>query len=194
MDNPQAMNGAESLVKTLLANGVDTCFANPGTSEMHFVAALDPGALKGKKLGVVRGLSGYNEKTQVVFDEAVQVLTTQGAEVVDVPKELFEDLLPEMRIILLYDFKEDLNAYLGGTPAAVKTRTLADLIAFSKSDARESMHGVNIFSGFDLTNLPRPDSRRPVPGRSLDRVASRTDNPGISLFRQAERDQEETGE
>ncbi|MCK1680152.1 acetolactate synthase large subunit [Bradyrhizobium sp. 147] len=35
------MNGAESLVRTLVAGGVDTCFANPGTSEMHFVAALD---------------------------------------------------------------------------------------------------------------------------------------------------------
>src|ERR1700729_299550 len=35
------MNGAESLVRTLVANGVDVCFTNPGTSEMHFVAALD---------------------------------------------------------------------------------------------------------------------------------------------------------
>src|SRR3984885_5419621 len=35
------MNGAESLVRTLVAGGVDVCFANPGTSEMHFVAALD---------------------------------------------------------------------------------------------------------------------------------------------------------
>jgi acetolactate synthase-1/2/3 large subunit len=35
------MNGAESLVHTLLKSGVDTCFSNPGTSEMHFVAALD---------------------------------------------------------------------------------------------------------------------------------------------------------
>ena len=35
------MNGAESLVRSLLASSVDTCFANPGTSEMHFVAALD---------------------------------------------------------------------------------------------------------------------------------------------------------
>jgi acetolactate synthase-1/2/3 large subunit len=35
------MNGAESLVHTLIENGVDTVFANPGTSEMHFVAALD---------------------------------------------------------------------------------------------------------------------------------------------------------
>ena len=35
------MNGAESLVHTLLKGGVDVCFTNPGTSEMHFVAALD---------------------------------------------------------------------------------------------------------------------------------------------------------
>jgi acetolactate synthase I/II/III large subunit len=35
------MNGAESLVRTLIASGVEVCFANPGTSEMHFCAALD---------------------------------------------------------------------------------------------------------------------------------------------------------
>ena len=35
------MNGADLLCETLLANDIDVCFANPGTSEMHFVAALD---------------------------------------------------------------------------------------------------------------------------------------------------------
>jgi acetolactate synthase I/II/III large subunit len=35
------MNAAESLIRSLLAGGVDTCFANPGTSEIHIVAALD---------------------------------------------------------------------------------------------------------------------------------------------------------
>jgi acetolactate synthase-1/2/3 large subunit len=35
------MNGAESLARTLTGAGVEVCFANPGTSEMHFVAALD---------------------------------------------------------------------------------------------------------------------------------------------------------
>ena len=35
------MNGAQALIRTLVDCGVDTCFANPGTSEMHFVAALD---------------------------------------------------------------------------------------------------------------------------------------------------------
>jgi acetolactate synthase-1/2/3 large subunit len=35
------MNGAESLARTLVAGAVNVCFTNPGTSEMHFVAALD---------------------------------------------------------------------------------------------------------------------------------------------------------
>ncbi|HET6501233.1 MAG TPA: acetolactate synthase large subunit [Amycolatopsis sp.] len=35
------MNGAQSLIRTLVDAGVDVCFSNPGTSEMHFVAALD---------------------------------------------------------------------------------------------------------------------------------------------------------
>jgi acetolactate synthase-1/2/3 large subunit len=51
-----SMNGAESLVHTLLACGVDACFANPGTSEMHFVAALD--RVKGMRcvLGLFEGV------------------------------------------------------------------------------------------------------------------------------------------
>ncbi len=58
------MNGAESLVRTLLASGVDTCFANPGTSEMHFVAALDKvegmRCVLGMAEGVVTGCAdGY---------------------------------------------------------------------------------------------------------------------------------------
>ena len=37
----QPMNGAQALIRTLVDSGVDTCFMNPGTSEMHFVSALD---------------------------------------------------------------------------------------------------------------------------------------------------------
>ena len=41
MTETSPMNGAESLVRTLVAGGSDVCFSNPGTSEMHFVVALD---------------------------------------------------------------------------------------------------------------------------------------------------------
>src|SRR3954451_842533 len=35
------VTGAQALLRTLVGSGVELCFANPGTSEMHFVAALD---------------------------------------------------------------------------------------------------------------------------------------------------------
>ena len=58
------MNGAESLVHSLLRSGVEVCFSNPGTSEMHFVAALDriPGmrCVLGLQENVVTGCAdGY---------------------------------------------------------------------------------------------------------------------------------------
>lgn len=58
------MNGAESLLRSLVAGGVEVCFTNPGTSEMHFVAALDrvPGmrAVLGLQENVVTGAAdGY---------------------------------------------------------------------------------------------------------------------------------------
>ncbi len=62
------MNGAESLVKTLVDTGVKVCFANPGTSEMHFVAALDDNpdmrCVLGLFEGVVTGAAdGYARMT-----------------------------------------------------------------------------------------------------------------------------------
>jgi acetolactate synthase-1/2/3 large subunit len=62
------MNGAESLLRSLVASGVEVCFTNPGTSEMHFVAALDrvPGmrAVLGLQENVVTGAAdGYGRMT-----------------------------------------------------------------------------------------------------------------------------------
>ncbi len=50
------MNGAGTLVHTLLDAGVDTFFANPGTSEMHYVAALDSVAGMRCVLGLFEGV------------------------------------------------------------------------------------------------------------------------------------------
>jgi acetolactate synthase I/II/III large subunit len=63
------MNGAESLVRTLVASGVEVCFANPGTSEMHFVAALDRAdgmrAVLGLFEGAVTGMAdGYGRMAE----------------------------------------------------------------------------------------------------------------------------------
>ena len=51
------MNGAQSLIRTLVASGVDVCFTNPGTSEMHFVAALDDVPEMRAVLGLFEGVA-----------------------------------------------------------------------------------------------------------------------------------------
>lgn len=50
------MNGAESLIRTLVNGGVDLCFTNPGTSEMHFVAAVDRVPAMRTVLGLFEGV------------------------------------------------------------------------------------------------------------------------------------------
>src|SRR5277367_4051259 len=65
-----SMNGAESLIRTLLAGGVDVCFTNPGTSEIHIVAALDQipemrcvlGLFEGVVTGAADGYARMAEK------------------------------------------------------------------------------------------------------------------------------------
>ena len=78
------MNGAEALLRTLLDAGVEVCFTNPGTSEMHFVAALDrvPGmrCVLGLFEGVVTGaadgyarIAAYNDNpyADLWFEKAI---------------------------------------------------------------------------------------------------------------------------
>lgn len=69
------MTGAESLIHTLIASGVDTCFANPGTSEMHFVVALDRitgmrpvlGLFEGAVTGMADGYARMADKPAVTL-------------------------------------------------------------------------------------------------------------------------------
>ena len=66
----ETINGAESLVRTFVASGVEVCFSNPGTSEMHFVAALDRvdgirpilGLFEGAVTGMADGYGRIKEK------------------------------------------------------------------------------------------------------------------------------------
>src|SRR5580700_3759697 len=78
------MNGAESLVRTLVGGGVNVCFANPGTSEMHFVAALDRvdgmrcvlGLFEGVVTGAADGYYRMAEKPAPASPTALPTSTT----------------------------------------------------------------------------------------------------------------------
>ena len=62
------MNGAESLVATLVDQGVEICFANPGTSEMHFLAALGNNPMKQATfLMAAMNCLGHLPRTRAIF-------------------------------------------------------------------------------------------------------------------------------
>ena len=129
----------------------DPWSADADAQRKDYVAALSTEALRGKRLGVLRPTGGDADAVGPLFDAALEVLTAQGADLVELPPDAIVDVRPEMRVILLHDFKEDLNAYLAGRPESVGVRTLAELIAFSTSDPRERMHGVELWEAAQAT-------------------------------------------
>jgi amidase len=100
---------------------------------------LDAGALKGKRIGVLRKLAGFDDKVDLLFDRALKVLKAQGAIVVD-PVELphADQLATDEFTALLYEFKDALSrnlaARVGSSP-----RSLAELIAWNKAHAAQEL-------------------------------------------------------
>lgn len=117
--------------------------ADPATKEADarktdYAKGLDRNALKGVTLAVARFYTGYSPGTDAVFEQALKDLKAQGATLVDV-KDFDEGPIGKAEGVVLYtELKVDLNAYLASTdPAKVRTRTLADLIAFNKATPKE---------------------------------------------------------
>jgi amidase len=115
--------------------------ADPATKEADahvadYLAALKPGALKGARIGVLRFATGWSAATDKVFAQALAVLQAQGATLVDITELKDRDKIGEAETLVLNtELKVDLNAYLATTPPAVKTRTLAEVIAFNTAHA-----------------------------------------------------------
>ncbi|MGH8125389.1 MAG: amidase [Rhodanobacteraceae bacterium] len=100
---------------------------------------LDPDALKGKRIGVVRGLAGDNPEVEALLTKTIAVLRAHGATVIDPVKiPHVHDYGKAEGTVLLYQFKHDINAYLA-TRKGLKVHSLADLIAFDKAHAAEEM-------------------------------------------------------
>lgn len=105
---------------------------------IDYAAGLSTEALRGKRVGVMRYASGFG--TDPALDEALATLQAQGATLVEI-KEFpgRADIGRNEFTVLLSELKADMNAYLATTPPQVRTRTLADLIAFNKANAAREM-------------------------------------------------------
>jgi amidase len=124
-----------------------------------YVAALDTASLRTTRVGVLRPTGASAAPLEPLFAAALDVLSAEGAELVEIPAEALIDPRPEMRVILLQDFKIDLNAYLGRLPSNAPVRSLAELMEFSRTDPRESMHSMDYWEDAEATEGGRADAR-----------------------------------
>lgn len=117
--------------------------ADPATKEASghahdYAAQLNPAALKGLAIGVVR--PNLRPEMTAHFDAALAVLRAAGAMLKDVTPPEAKGVGAAEFEVLQYELKADLNAYLASTDAKrVPSRTLADLIALNRKQATQAM-------------------------------------------------------
>lgn len=153
-----------ALVLSALAGSdpADSQTAEADKRKTDYAAALDAGALRGKRIGVLRFATGYG--TNDLFEEALRTLKAQGATLVDIDKaEGRQEMGQQQLKVLLTELKADLATYLATTPPAVRVRTLADVIAFNKAHAAQelSLFGQDTFEDAEKTKgLDDPDYKK----------------------------------
>lgn len=143
-DTPGPMGRSITDIAALLtimagSDPADKATAEADAKKTDYVAALKEASLKGVRIGVLRDKMGGEPKTVAVFEEAVMSLEAAGAVLVDIKDSSTPGLDDAEFTVLTYELKANLNAYLAATPPAVKTRTLADVIAFNAAYASEEM-------------------------------------------------------
>jgi amidase len=141
---PMARSVADAVALLDAIAGADSRDALSASGNAHrgdFARYLDAGALKGARIGVVRKFAGFNRDVDALLAQNIAALKSAGAIVVD-PVELpnlgkYDDA--ELTV-LEYEFKHDLDAYLGALPASANApRSLKELIAFNERERAREM-------------------------------------------------------
>jgi amidase len=129
-----AMTGGDANDPATLASG--------GNFFTDYTQFLDPNGLAGARIGVLRGgILGFSTEAAIIYEQALQTMADAGAILVDPADppttDAFNNDSSEI-IVLIYEFKRDLNAYLANR-TGVPVSTMADVIQFNIDHAAEEL-------------------------------------------------------
>ncbi len=111
-----------------------------GNFHTDYTQFLDPAGLQGARIGVARSFTGFDPRITTLFDDAIAAMRDAGAEIVDpanLPEAAWNDEMP--LLVLEYEFKADLNAYLATLGEDAPVRSLAEIIEFNEQNADREM-------------------------------------------------------
>ncbi len=141
---PMARSVADAAVLLTVISGVDerdeVTRESRGKRNPDYTSFLDANALRGARIGVARNMAGFHPGVDLAFNDAIEAMRKQGAVIVD-PADVptvgkYDDAELE---VLLYEFKDGVNAYLRSRGATTKFKTLEEIIAFNKANASREM-------------------------------------------------------
>jgi amidase len=142
-DTPGPMGRTvEDVAITLGAlTGVDSTdtktLSSKGQFQTDYTKYLKKDGVRGKRIGLLKKSMGFSDKVDTLMNKSIAWLKANGAEVIEIefPKgENYEDASFD---VLLYEFKDGLNKYLGGLGENTPVKNLKELIDFNKSDTVE---------------------------------------------------------
>jgi len=157
-DTPGPMARSVADVALMLTGMAGSDPADPATldADAHatdYSAAIAGATLRGKRIGVLRFATGQLPQVDDLFERALTAMRAQGATIVEI-----RDFKPDPKLgddellVLLTELKADMKTYLASTPPSVKSRTLADLIAFNRATPRElALFGQELFEQAEKT-------------------------------------------
>lgn len=137
---PMTKTVSDAALMTQLMAGFDPLDEATVDAEKHAVNYLGTlnQPLDNLKIGVLRSAQGRDQRVISRFEDALTVLQQQGAELVEIEQfELPDDFWQHAYQVLLTEFKQTINSYLGTTPESITHRTLEQLIAFNANSPRE---------------------------------------------------------
>jgi amidase len=156
----------------------DAATAEANAHKADFTAGLATASLKGVRIGVLHKQVGNDPRVTALFDQALADLRKAGAVLVDVDYDMPDELGKAETAVLQFELREDLGAYLKGSPADIPVRSLADAIAFDTAHAREEMRwfGQDFFEAADKATdraayaKARADSLRLAGAEGIDKL------------------------
>jgi amidase len=105
-----------------------------------YTSFLDPNGLRAARIGVVRKYFGFNDGVDALMERAIDVLKRSGATIID-PADIatIGKTGHNEELVLLYELKADLNAYLARLGPEAPVHTLKEIIAFNEKNREKEM-------------------------------------------------------
>jgi amidase len=172
---PIARNVTDAAMLLGVMAGVDpkdpATAASEGKSLTDYIPSLSAGSLSGMRIGVPRATywNGLNPERRNIAERALEVLRKLGATIIDVEIKTAAAIPPAFSsFVLRYEFKRDLNEYLGTLGPNAPIKTLANLIAYNEQHSEVALkYGQDLALASEAVDL-QADRQRYLAARAED--------------------------